>query len=134
VSNIDLIRKFYSLPRNTREERGALLDMLADDIEYRGVGQESAKGRDAIERLFRKYENSGQSDIRFDIRHIAENGDVVLVDMVDTITIAGRSVAIVFSLVFKVRNGKIAYWQEHYDRAALEAAFGKRIPVTELAP
>ncbi len=133
MSNIDVIRKFYALPRNTREERGDLLNMLADDIEYVGVGKESAKGRDAIERLFSKYEGSGQTDVKFDIKHIAENGEVVLVDMVDTFTIADRSIDVVFSNVFKVRNGKIAYWQEHYDLTNYEAAFGKKIPVTEKA-
>jgi ketosteroid isomerase-like protein len=83
MSNIDVIRRFYSLPRNTAEERKELLNMLADDIEYHGVYKEDAKGRDAIERLFRKYEGGRQTDIQFNIRHIAENGDTVLVDMVE---------------------------------------------------
>jgi limonene-1,2-epoxide hydrolase len=134
MSNIDVIRRFYALPRNTAAERGELLAMLADDIEYVGVGKEGAKGIEAIKRLFSKYEGSGQSDVRFDIRHIAENGEVVLVDMVDTFTIQGKSISVVFSCVFKVRGGKIRYWQEHYDRATLEAAFGKPIPVTERPP
>lgn len=133
VSNIDVIRRFYALPRNTAAERGELLAMLDDDIEYVGIGKEGARGRAAIERLFSKYEGGGQSDIRFDIRHIAESGDTVLVDMVDYITIAGRTIDVAFSNVFKVRNGRICYWQEHYDRARLEAAFPRPIPVTEMA-
>ena len=133
VSNIDVIRRFYALPRNTAAERGELLAMLDDDIEYVGIGKEGARGRAAIERLFSKYEGGGQSDIRFDIRHIAENGDTVLVDMVDYITIAGRTIDVAFSNVFKVRNGRICYWQEHYDRGRLEGAFPRPIPVTEAA-
>jgi limonene-1,2-epoxide hydrolase len=52
-------------------------------------------------------------------------------DQVDTFTINGKSIDVVFSNVFKVRDGKIVYWQEHYDLTRLEDAFGKRIPVTE---
>lgn len=133
MSNIDVIRRFYALPRNTAAERGELLAMLDDDIHYVGIGKESARGRAAIQRLFGKYEGGGQTDVRFDIRHIAENGDTVLVDMVDTFTVDGKSVDVVFSNVFKVRNGKIVYWQEHYDRSRLEGAFAVSIPVTERA-
>lgn len=92
MSNIDVMRRFYALPRNTAAERGELLGMLDDDIEYVGIYKESARGSAAIERLFKKYEHSGQSDIAFDIRFIAENGDVVMVDMVDTFTIDGKRV------------------------------------------
>jgi limonene-1,2-epoxide hydrolase len=92
VSNIDIIRKFYSLPRITSADRQALLEMLHPDVRYVGVGKESARGRDAIERLFRKYQNSGHgiTSLEFDIRHIAENANAVLVDMVDTFVIDGK--------------------------------------------
>ena len=86
MSNIDIIRKFYGLPRITSEDRRELLGMFHEDVHYVGVGKESARGRDAIERLFRKYEASGRgiTSLKFDIKHIAENGNAVLVDMVDT--------------------------------------------------
>jgi limonene-1,2-epoxide hydrolase len=133
MTNINVIRQFYALPRNTSAERKELLNMLDDDICYVGIGKESTQGREAIEGLFAKYEGSGQSDIVFDIKHIAENGEVVLVDMVDTITIAGKSIELPLFAVFKVRGGKITYWQEYYDISKYETAFGKGIPVAEQA-
>lgn len=133
MTPIEVIRHFYSLPRDTAAERGELLDLLTDDIHYVGIGKESAKGRDAIERLFRKYEGGGQSAITFDIKHIAADGTTVLIDMVDTVTINGKSTDIHFSNVFKVRGDRICYWQEHYNLAAYEAPFEKAIPVTEAA-
>src|SRR5215472_1671559 len=92
MSNIDIIRKFYSMPRISSADRRALLEMFDPDVRYVGVGKESACGRDAIERLFRKYEDSGRgiTSLEFDIRHIAENGNTVLVDMVDTFVIDGN--------------------------------------------
>ena len=91
-SNMDLARRFYGLPRITAEDRVDLIAMFHPDAHYVGVGKESARGRDAIERLFRKYEQDGRgiTDLKFDIRHIAENGNCVLVDMVDSFVIDGR--------------------------------------------
>jgi limonene-1,2-epoxide hydrolase len=133
MSNMDFILHFYSLPRNTSEERRGLLKLLDEDVEYVGIGKETARGIAAIESLFSKYEGSGQSDIKFNIKHIAENGEVVMVDMVDTITIAGKSIDLPLFAVFKVRDNKFTYWQEYYNISLYEEAFGKAIPVTEKA-
>lgn len=133
MSKVDVIRRFYELPRNTVDVRGELMAMLTDDIEYVGLGKESAKGREAVERLFRKYESVGQANIEFDIKHIAEAGDYVLVDMIDTITVGEKKTAVQFSNVFGVRGDKIFYWREHYDIGRYEAAFGRAVPITEIA-
>lgn len=135
TSNIDLARKFYSLPRITAEDRVELIAMFHPDVRYVGVGKESAEGRDAIERLFRKYEQDGRgiTDLRFDIRHIAGDGNCVLVDMVDSFVINGRPYSGVWSIVFEFTDGLISYWQEHYDVAGIERMFADAIPVTEAA-
>jgi limonene-1,2-epoxide hydrolase len=109
--------------------------MFHPDVRYVGVGKESARGREAIERLFRKYEDSGHgiSSLKFDIRHIAENGNTVLVDMVDTFVIDGREFSGVWSVVFEIEGGLITFWQEHYDVAGIERMFRRGIEVTEQA-
>lgn len=133
MRNIDVIRKLYTLPRDNKEDRRELMSLLANDIHYKGIGKEEAKGRAAVERLFQKYESSGQTHIEFETRHIAENGDCVLVDNLNHFTVDGVTTSITFSLVFRLRDGKITYWQEHYDIAKLESLFKKSIPVTEIA-
>jgi limonene-1,2-epoxide hydrolase len=135
MNNIDLVRKFYSLPRITSEDRRELLQMFHKDVRYVGVDKESAQGRDAIERLFRKYEAAGRgiTDIRFDIKHIAAGGNAVLVDMVDSFVINGRTMSGVWSVVFEFEDGLITFWQEHYPVARIERLFAEPIPVTETA-
>jgi limonene-1,2-epoxide hydrolase len=136
MTYIDLARRFYSLPRITEQDRVDLIAMFHEDVRYVGVGKESARGADAIERLFKKYEDSGRgiTDLTFDIRHIAENGNCVLVDMVDTFMINGKRHSGVWSIVFEFDEaGKITFWQEHYDVAAIERLFAGPIPVTETA-
>ena len=135
MSNIDIVKRFYSLPRITAQDRVELLSMFHEDVRYVGIGKESAHGRAAIERLFVKYEASGRgiSAINFDIKHIAENGNAVLVDMVDTFVIDGRQFSGVWSVVFEIENGLITFWQEHYDVAKIESLFPQPIPVSETA-
>jgi limonene-1,2-epoxide hydrolase len=133
MRNIDLARKFYSLPRISKQDRIELLSLFHKDVRYVGVGKEKARGREAIERLFTKYEARGKgiSAIEFDIKHIAENGNTVLVDMVDTITVGDRKFSGVWSIVFEFENGLITFWQEHYPIADVERLFAKSVPVTE---
>ena len=135
MTNIELARKFYSLPRITSAERRELISMFHPAVRYVGVDKEGAAGRDAIERLFQKYEDGGRgiTDLKFDIRHIAASGNAVLIDMVDSFVINGRAFTGVWSIVFEFEDGLITYWQEHYPVERIEAMFARPIPVTEKA-
>jgi limonene-1,2-epoxide hydrolase len=137
MTNLERARLFYILPRITTQDRVDLIAMFHPDVRYIGVDKESARGSDAIERLFQKYEDSGHgvTDVKFDIRHIAENGDCVLVDMIDSFLIDGKPHSGVWSIVFEFDDeGLITFWQEHYNVAAMERAFASDIPVTESDP
>jgi limonene-1,2-epoxide hydrolase len=135
VNNIELARKFYSLPRITSADRVELISMFHPDVRYVGVNKEFARGRDAIERLFQKYEDSGRgiTNLSFDIKHIAQNGNTVLIDMVDSFVINGKPFSGVWSIVFEFQDGLISFWQEHYPVEQIERMFAGKIPVTESA-
>jgi len=135
MNNMDLARKFYSLPRITAADRVELISMFHPRARYHGVGKEDAVGRDAIERLFRKYEQNGRgiTELRFDIRHMAAADNFVLIDMVDTFVINGKPFSGVWSIVMEFQDGLITYWQEHYPVADLERLFAEKIEVTETA-
>jgi limonene-1,2-epoxide hydrolase len=124
MSHIDFVRRFYSHDRLSPEGRAALLDMFHDDVHYIGVGKVTTHGRPALERLFAESiaRVRGVTAVKFDIRHIAENGNAVLVDMVDTFTINGKDVIAVMSIVFEIENDKIVFWQEHYPVGTIEQA------------
>lgn len=133
MDNLDLARKFYSLPRITAEDRVELIAMFHPRARYRGVGKEEAVGRDAIERLFKKYEQGGRgiTALTFDIRHIAAAGNFVLIDMVDSFIIDGKPFSGVWSIVMEFEDGLITYWQEHYPVEQIEKMFPQKIAVTE---
>ena len=135
MNNIELARRFYSLPRITSADRVELISMFHPDVRYVGVNKEFARGRDAIERLFQKYEDSGHgiTNLSFDIKHIAQNGNTVLIDMVDSFVINGKPFSGVWSIVFEFQDGLISFWQEHYPVEQIERMFVGKILVTESA-
>lgn len=132
MSRIDTIRRFYDIPRS-KDQAEALFAMFHPDVVYVGVGREEAHGTPALRRMFGKYAMSrtNVSGCTFDLRHMAEAGAAVLVDMVATFIIDGAPETLLFSVVFHVDDaGLITYWQEHYDLRRHESLFGPT-PVTE---
>ena len=129
----ELARRFYSLPRITAEDRLQLFAMLADDIHYVGLGKDDVRGKATLEALYRKYhddkQHEGVTRLTFDIRHVAEDGNCVLLDMRNTFVISGHEFTMPFSIVLKFdENSKlINYWQEHYDIAKFYAFYNEAV-------
>jgi len=132
---IELARKFYGLPRITTEDRAQLFTMLHDDIHYVGLGKDDVRGKSTLEGLYRKYhddkQHQGVTKLVFDIRHVAENGNCVLLDMRNTFVIGGNEFTMPFSIVLKFdeATGLITYWQEHYDLANFYKFYNEVPPV-----
>ena len=132
MDRIEIVRRFYAIPRS-RDQAEALFAMFHPDVAYVGVGKESARGLDALRRMFGKYamSRSNVTSCEFDIRHLAQNGEAVLVDLVATYTIDGERRGQPISIVFHIDDaGLITFWQEHQDLGRHEALFGPT-PVTE---
>jgi limonene-1,2-epoxide hydrolase len=55
--------------------------------------------------------------VRFDVKHIVADGDVVLTERVDTFEIGGRTITLPVMGTFEVRDGKIAAWRDYFDLA-----------------
>lgn len=120
---IELARRFFSLPRITAEDRVEMFAMMHDDLHYIGLGKDDIRGKAALEALYRKYhddmDHEGVTSLTFDIRHIAENGNCVLLDTRNTFVIGGKKFTMPWSTVLKFdeETGLMTYWQEHYDIA-----------------
>lgn len=136
---IELARTFYDLPRITAEDRVQLFAMLHEDVHYVGLGKDDIRGKSTLEALYRKYhddkQHEGVTKLTFDIRHIAENGNCVLIDMRNTFVIGQEEFTMPFSIVLKFDedSGLITYWQEHYDIAAFYRLYGEMTPTLEPA-
>lgn len=74
------------------------------------------------------------SDVyRFEIRHIAGAGDVVLTERTDVVGAGGRAMPVPLMGVFEVRDGKIAHWRDYFDTALIKK-MGTGEDITGLVP
>lgn len=135
---IELARNFYSAPRITAEDRLEFFKLLHEDVHYVGLGKDDVRGKATLEALYRKYhddkEEEGVTSLTFDIRHAAENGPTVLLDMRNTFVIGTNEFTMPFSIVltFDETSGLVTYWQEHYDIATFYKLYGEAVPSPEL--
>lgn len=135
---IELAKQFYALPRITSEDRDHLFAALHDDVRYVGLGKDDVQGKSEIEALYRKYhddrKHEGVTSLTFDIKHAAENGNVVLLDMRNTFVIGNNKFTMPFSIVLKFdeESGLITYWQEHYDIATFYKFYDEAVPQLEV--
>lgn len=135
---IELARQFYSAPRITAEDRMEFFKLLHEDIHYVGLGKDDVRGKATLEALYRKYhdekKDEGVTKLTFDIKHAAENGNMVLLDMRNTFVIGTKSFTMPFSIVLKFdeASGLATYWQEHYDIATFYKLYDEAVPTPEI--
>lgn len=93
-----------------------ILDAFTDDGVYHNMPMQPAVGKDAIKGLLGMI-LAPASDVKFEITHMAADGDVVLTERVDTFVMGGKTVTLPVMGAFEVRNGKIAAWRDYFDLA-----------------
>src|SRR5581483_6468546 len=111
---IQTVREFCAAWEARDEQR--ILDAFTDDGVYHNMPMAPATGKDAIKGLLAMI-LAPASDVKFEIKHIAANGDVVLTERVDTCVIGGKTVTLPVMGAFEVRDGKIAAWRDYFDLA-----------------
>lgn len=89
---------------------------LAPDIVYHNMPMAPLHGLAETETYLRR---AGPfSDSRWDVRHAAANGDYVLTERVDHMTIGRSRIALSIMGVFRVRGGLICEWRDYFDLAS----------------
>ena len=116
-----------------RGDIAAILDALTDDIEWEGVkGTEGTlpqagprRGKAEVARFFQEVDSTTRFD-RFEPQeYIAQGDTVVAVGMYSGIAKAnGQRATSDWTMVFNMRDGKIARFREFCDSAALVRAYG----------
>jgi len=93
-----------------------ILDAFTDDGIYHNIPMQPAVGKDAIKGLLGMI-LAPASDVKFEITHMAADGDVVLTERIDTFVMGGKTVTLPVMGAFEVRGGKIAAWRDYFDLA-----------------
>lgn len=94
-----------------------ILDAFTDDAVYHNMPMAPLRGKDAIGAFLTSILAQAADGVRFDVKHIVAEGDVVLTERVDTFTLSDRTIALDVMDTFELRDGKIAAWRDYFDLA-----------------
>lgn len=87
--------------------------LLTDDIAWTNVGLPTLRGARLVGRSIRAMD-SGRLGFDVIVHHIAAEGDVVLTERTDMLTIGPVSVEFWVCGTFEVRDGRIAVWRDYF--------------------
>jgi limonene-1,2-epoxide hydrolase len=98
----------------TRMDADELASYFTDDGVYHNIPMEPAVGREAVRQLLVGMKGM-ISAIRFEVHRQIAQGDVVMNERTDHITMGDRTVALPVVGVFEVSGGKIKAWRDYFD-------------------
>lgn len=102
-------------------ERGdidAIVDAFTEDAVYHNIPMEPCCGKEAIRSFLEGFLGGMASSVRFAIRHQLVNGNIVMNERVDTLTMASGDVELPVCGVFELdASGKIRAWRDYFDMA-----------------
>jgi limonene-1,2-epoxide hydrolase len=111
-----------SIEQIVREEMAAwgrndvdeIISHFADDAKFDiGPAWPKVSGRDAIYELLKQF-FAGGTCIELAIRHLAVDGDVVLMERQDHWSVGGKAMSWPVMGAYEVRDDKITAWREYY--------------------
>jgi limonene-1,2-epoxide hydrolase len=117
-SNDELVRAVLSAWE--RRDTGFILDHFTEDAVYHAVPLRPIEGRAALEPWVKSFEAVPPG--KLEIRHQVANGDVVMNERIDRITIEGTVVELPICAVFEIDDGRIKAWREYFDLAGLRSS------------
>lgn len=109
-----LVQEFCDRMANRDAE--ALRRFIADDAIYQNVGMPASVGADAIVANLAGQFGMFPDSYAYEMKNIAAEGDVVLTERLDFVSVPGGTpVGVPVMGTFVVRNGKIVRWHDYWD-------------------
>jgi limonene-1,2-epoxide hydrolase len=123
-SNDALIRRFIAAWE--RRDTDFIVECFADDGVYQSMPLEPIVGKDAIRKFVAGFESIPGG--RLEIRHQVADGDIVMNERTDYLTMNGQPVTLPIMGVFEMVGGRIKAWREYFDMDPVRAAYGGAVP------
>ena len=118
--DVDVVADF--LRALQRSDLDAALALVAEDLIYINVSLPTIHGRRGLDRVFRPLFKPGRAGFAVRMHHIATDGEVVLTDRTDQITLGRFRARFWVYGRFDIRDGQIAVWRDSFDWLDLSIA------------
>jgi len=105
-----VVTQFFSLLESGQAAEA--VELLADDAEWRNSGLPTLRGR----RVASTLRDLERRKVRFraDMHHLVAEGEVVLTERTDFLSIGRWESSFWVCGTFRVRDGRIQLWDDHY--------------------
>ncbi len=118
-ANQILVRAF--LGAWDRRDLEAMIALMHEDAIYHNIPVDPLHGHAAIREFCAPFFQRANA-VNFEILAIGDAGpDRVLTERVDRFALGEKRVAIPVMGAFDIKNGKITYWRDYYDKAQTDA-------------
>ncbi|MEE9284269.1 MAG: limonene-1,2-epoxide hydrolase family protein [Dehalococcoidia bacterium] len=99
----------------SRMDPHELAGYFTQDAVYHNIPMEPLVGLEAIHNALHGMADQ-LKDVQFEIRRQLADGDVVMNERIDRMTIQGRKIELPVVGVFEMQDGKIKAWRDYFDR------------------
>ena len=135
--DVDVVAGF--LQALQRSDLDAALALVAEDLIYINVSLPTIHGRRGLDRVFRPLFKPGRAGFAVRMHHIATDGEVVLTDRTDQITLGRFRARFRVYGRFDIRDGQIAVWRDSFDWldvtiAIMRGLAGMLVPAANRSP
>lgn len=114
--SVEVVREFLLALQDDDLDRS--LSYLSDDVQWVNVSLPTVRGKRAVERILRGSQKIG-GGFRVYFHAIAAEGDIVLTERTDAITLGRFDQRFWVTGRFEIENGKIKLWRDSFDWADL---------------
>jgi limonene-1,2-epoxide hydrolase len=118
----EVVRQFCELL--SQRDVDAVRPHLSADAVYQNVGMAASVGADAIVADLANQYSMFPETYRFDIKHLAVDGGVVMTERIDYLEGPGMKMALPVMGTFVVKDGLIARWTDYFDSALIGKILG----------
>jgi limonene-1,2-epoxide hydrolase len=105
-------------------EPAEILEYFAPDGIWHNMPMEPAVGREAIGELLKTFIAQGVLVTKVDLVNQVAQGNVVMNERVDHVTMGATTMAVPVCGVFVIEGGRIKAWRDYFDAAPMAAAAG----------
>lgn len=119
---IEVVRRFCETL--SRRDAAAVRPMLTDEAIYQNVGMAANVGADAVVADLANQYTMFPEEYRFEIKHVAAHGNVVLTERVDHLAGPGMKMALPVMGAFVVDGDRIVRWTDYFDSALIGKILG----------